>query len=54
MDAENHVVDGGGEGQVVEDGIRQRPDALSSLHSVAILELPKEAAIAVEGLPAVA
>ena len=53
VDAENHVVDGGGEGQVVEDGIRQCPDSLSSLHSVAVLELPKEAAIAVEGLPAV-
>lgn len=54
VDAEDHVVDGGGEGQIIKDGIRQRPDALSSLHSVAILELPKEAAIAVEGLPAVA
>ena len=54
VDAENHVVDGGGEGQIIKDGIRQHPDALSSLHSVAILELPKEAATAVEGLPAVA
>lgn len=54
VDAEDHVVDGGGEGQIIKDGIRQHPDALSSLHSVAILELPKEAATAVEGLPAVA
>ena len=54
VDAEDHVVDGGGEGQVVEDGIRHCPDVLALVHSVARLQLAEEAAIAVEGLPAVA
>ena len=54
MDAEDHVVDGGSEGQVVENGIRHCPDVLALVHSVARLQLAEEAAIAVEGLPAVA
>ena len=53
MHAEDDVVDGGGEGQVVEDGIRHCPDALALVHAVARLQLAEEAAVAVEGLPAV-
>ena len=53
VDAEDHIVDGGSEGQVVEDRIRHCPDVLALVHSVARLQLAEEAAIAVEGLPAV-
>ena len=53
VDAEDHIIDGGGEGEVIEDGVGHRPDVLSLVHSVATLQLAEEAAVAVVGLPAV-
>ena len=51
--AEDDVVDGGGEGQVVEDGVGEAPDGHAHVGAVLLLQLTEEAAVAVVGLPAV-
>ena len=51
--AEDHVVDGGGEGEVVEHRVGHRPHAFAHVHAVASLQLAQEAAVAVVRLPAV-
>ena len=50
---EDDVVDGGGEGQVVEDGVGEAPDGHAHVGAVLLLQLTEEAAVAVVGLPAV-
>ena len=51
--AEDDVIDGGCEGQVVEDGVGQSPDVHAHVGAVLLLHLAEEASIAVVGLPAV-
>ena len=53
VDAEDHVVDGGGEGQAVEHGVGDLPEADARLLAVLLLQLAQEAAISVVRLPAV-
>lgn len=53
MDAEDHVVDGGGEGKAVEYGVGDLPEADARLLAVLLLQLAQEAAISVVRLPAV-
>ena len=53
VDAEDHVVDGGGEGQAVEDGVGDLPEADAHLIAVLLLQLAQEAAISVVRFPAV-
>ena len=53
VDAEDHVVDGGGEGKAVEYGVGDLPEADARLLAVLLLQLAQEAAISVVRLPAV-
>ena len=53
MHAEDHVVDGGREGQIVEHRVGHRPDAFAHVHAVASLQLAQETAVAIVRFPAV-
>lgn len=52
VDAEDGVIDGGGEGKAVEDGVGSVPDLSSESDAETGLALAEEAPHAVEGLPA--